>query len=113
MTCCNDQTVSYMNIQHHMLLCVIQTQNMLELKMRLEELQMENEYQLRLRDMNYNEKMKELSDKFTQQIESLKITQQVCFFRVVLQNSGCFCLCLFLTCTVIIGHEDRDGKAGS
>ncbi|XP_053172243.1 cilia- and flagella-associated protein 57 [Scomber japonicus] len=53
------------------------TQNMLELKMRLEELQMENEYQLRLRDMNYNEKMKELSDKFTQQIESLKITQQV------------------------------------
>ncbi|XP_027141761.1 cilia- and flagella-associated protein 57 isoform X2 [Larimichthys crocea] len=52
------------------------TQNMLELKMRLEELQMENEYQLRLKDMNYNEKMKELSDKFSQQIESLKTTQQ-------------------------------------
>ncbi|KAM8915709.1 cilia- and flagella-associated protein 57 isoform 2-T2 [Spinachia spinachia] len=52
------------------------TQNMLELKMRLEELQMENEYQLRLKDMNYNEKMKELSDKFTQQIESLKTMQQ-------------------------------------
>lgn len=51
---------------------------MLELKMRLEELQMENEYQLRLKDMNYNEKMKELSDKFTQQIESLKSHQQVC-----------------------------------
>ncbi|XP_037639358.1 cilia- and flagella-associated protein 57 [Sebastes umbrosus] len=51
-------------------------QNMLELKMRLEELQMENEYQLRLKDMSYNEKMKELSDKFTQQIESLKTTQQ-------------------------------------
>lgn len=58
--------------------CVLQTQNMLELKMRLEELQMENEYQLRLKDMNYNEKMKELSDKFTQQIESLKSHQQVC-----------------------------------
>lgn len=57
---------------------VLQTQNMLELKMRLEELQMENEYQLRLKDMNYNEKMKELSDKFTQQIESLKSHQQVC-----------------------------------
>ncbi|XP_034724351.1 cilia- and flagella-associated protein 57 isoform X3 [Etheostoma cragini] len=53
------------------------TQNMLELKMRLEELQMENEYQLRLKDMSYNEKMKELSDKFTQQIESLKTTQQI------------------------------------
>lgn len=58
--------------------CVLQTQNMLELKMRLEELQMENEYQLRLKDMNYNEKMKERSDKFTQQIESLKSHQQVC-----------------------------------
>lgn len=58
--------------------CVLQTQNMLELKMRLEELQMENEYQLRLKDMNYNEKMKGLSDKFTQQIESLKSHQQVC-----------------------------------
>ncbi|KAF3689343.1 Cilia- and flagella-associated protein 57 [Channa argus] len=50
--------------------------NMLELKMHLEELQMENEYQLRLKDMNYNEKLKEISDKFTQQIESLKTTQQ-------------------------------------
>lgn len=52
---------------------------MLELKMRLEELQMENEYQLRLKDIHYNEKMKEISDKFTQQIESLKTTQQVCW----------------------------------
>ncbi|XP_074529308.1 cilia- and flagella-associated protein 57 [Halichoeres trimaculatus] len=51
-------------------------QNMLELKMRLEELQMENEFQLRLKDINYNEKIKELSDKFTQQIESLETTQQ-------------------------------------
>ncbi|XP_022054738.2 cilia- and flagella-associated protein 57 [Acanthochromis polyacanthus] len=53
------------------------TQSMLELKMRLEELQMESEYQLRLRDMNHNEKLKELSDKFTQQIETLTTTQQV------------------------------------
>ncbi|XP_047437739.1 cilia- and flagella-associated protein 57 [Mugil cephalus] len=51
-------------------------QNMLELKMRLEELQMENEYQLRLKDMNYNEKLKEISDKFIQQIETLKKTQE-------------------------------------
>ncbi|XP_068451125.1 cilia- and flagella-associated protein 57 [Clinocottus analis] len=51
-------------------------QNMLELTTRLEELQMENEYQLRLKDMNYNEKMKEISDKFIQQIESLKTMQQ-------------------------------------
>nr|XP_004559934.1 cilia- and flagella-associated protein 57 isoform X1 [Maylandia zebra] len=52
------------------------TQHMLEMKMRLEELQMENEYQLRLKDMNYNEKLRELSDNFVQQIESLKTSQQ-------------------------------------
>ncbi|XP_029007881.1 cilia- and flagella-associated protein 57 [Betta splendens] len=52
------------------------TQNTLELKMHLEELQMENEYQLRLKDMNYNEKMKETMDKFSLQIESLKSSQQ-------------------------------------
>uniref|UniRef100_A0A3P8WGP1 Cilia and flagella associated protein 57 n=1 Tax=Cynoglossus semilaevis TaxID=244447 RepID=A0A3P8WGP1_CYNSE len=53
------------------------TQNMLELKMHLEELQMENEYQLRLKDMNYNEKIREITDNFTQQIEALQTTQQV------------------------------------
>lgn len=58
---------------------MLQTQNMLELKMRLEELHMENEYQLRLKDMSYKEKMKELSDNFTRQIESLKTMQQVCY----------------------------------
>ncbi|KAM6927807.1 LOW QUALITY PROTEIN: cilia- and flagella-associated protein 57-like [Xenentodon cancila] len=52
------------------------TQNMLELKMRLEEQQMEKEYQLRLKEMNYNEKLKELSDKFIQEIEALKATQE-------------------------------------
>ncbi|TNN79622.1 Cilia- and flagella-associated protein 57 [Liparis tanakae] len=57
-------------------LSVLQTQNMLELKTRLEELQMENEYQLRLKDMDYDETLKELSDKFTQEIESLKTMQQ-------------------------------------
>lgn len=61
-----------------MILSLLQTQNMLELKMRLEELHMVNEYQLRLKDMSYKEKMKELSDNFTKQIESLKAMQQVC-----------------------------------
>uniref|UniRef100_A0A8D0GI28 Cilia- and flagella-associated protein 57 n=1 Tax=Sphenodon punctatus TaxID=8508 RepID=A0A8D0GI28_SPHPU len=53
------------------------TQIMLELKTRVEELKMENEYQLRLKDMNYNEKMKELTEKFIQEIESLKTKTQV------------------------------------
>ncbi|KAK5934651.1 hypothetical protein CgunFtcFv8_015028 [Champsocephalus gunnari] len=52
------------------------TQNMLELKLRLEELQMENEYQLRLKDMNYSKKMKEIAEAFTQQIDSLKAVHQ-------------------------------------
>ncbi|MCI4377754.1 hypothetical protein PGIGA_G00207350 [Pangasianodon gigas] len=52
-------------------------QIMLELKTRVEELKMENEYQLRLKDMNYNEKIKELTEKFSQQIESLTTQNQV------------------------------------
>lgn len=50
---------------------------MLELKTRVEELKMENEYQLRLKDMNYNEKIKQLTEKFIQQIEELTAQNQV------------------------------------
>ena len=50
---------------------------MLELKTRVEELKMENEYQLRLKDMNHSEKIKELSDKFIQEMEALKTKNQV------------------------------------
>nr|XP_016848705.1 PREDICTED: cilia- and flagella-associated protein 57 [Anolis carolinensis] len=53
------------------------TQVMVELKTRVEELKMENEYQLRLKDMNYNEKIKELTEKFVQEMESLKTKNQV------------------------------------
>ncbi|XP_055738651.1 cilia- and flagella-associated protein 57 [Salvelinus fontinalis] len=52
-------------------------QIMMELKTRVKELKMENEYQLRLKDMNYNEKIKDLSEKFVQEIESLKTKNQV------------------------------------
>ena len=50
---------------------------MSELKTRVEELKMENEYQLRLKDMNYNEKIKELTEKFIQEMEALKTKNQV------------------------------------
>ena len=50
---------------------------MTELKTRVEELKMENEYQLRIKDMNYNEKIKELTEKFIQEMESLKTKNQV------------------------------------
>merc|ERR1719174_1560463 len=49
----------------------------IELKTRVEELKMENEYQLRLKDMSYNEKMKELTEKFVQEMEALKVKSQL------------------------------------
>ncbi|XP_066125551.1 cilia- and flagella-associated protein 57 isoform X2 [Saccopteryx bilineata] len=52
-------------------------QVMIELKTRVEELKMENEYQLRLKDMNYTEKIKDLTDKFLQEMEFLKTKNQV------------------------------------
>ncbi|XP_012560110.2 cilia- and flagella-associated protein 57 isoform X1 [Hydra vulgaris] len=50
---------------------------MQELKTRVEELKMENEYQLRLKDMNYNETIKQLTEKFLQEIELLKTKNQI------------------------------------
>lgn len=59
-------------------LCLtMQNTTMSELKTRVEELKMENEYQLRLKDMNYNEKIKDLTDKFLQEIEGVKAKNEV------------------------------------
>lgn len=55
-----------------------QNQSMMEMKLRLEELHMEHEYQLRLKVMSYNEKMRELSDKLTQQTAAMETMKQVC-----------------------------------
>ncbi|TMW62220.1 hypothetical protein Poli38472_009713 [Pythium oligandrum] len=45
---------------------------MLELKNKVDELMLHNEYQLRLKDMTYNENLKELTEKFTHEIEGEK-----------------------------------------
>lgn len=45
---------------------------MLELKSKVDELMLHNEYQLRLKDMTYNEQLKELTEKFTHEIEQEK-----------------------------------------
>ncbi|KAJ3114592.1 Cilia- and flagella-associated protein 57 [Phlyctochytrium bullatum] len=45
---------------------------MIELKQRVEALKTENETQLKLKDLNYNEKLKELTDKYMSEIEGLK-----------------------------------------
>ena len=50
---------------------------MLDLQIRVKELQTENDYQLRLKDMYCNEKIKELEENFTQEIGSLKTKHQV------------------------------------
>ncbi|XP_033738759.1 cilia- and flagella-associated protein 57-like [Pecten maximus] len=50
---------------------------MSDLKTRNDELKLENDYQLRLKDMNYNEKIKELTEKFIQEMEALKTKNQV------------------------------------
>ncbi|KAL0966818.1 hypothetical protein UPYG_G00300520 [Umbra pygmaea] len=52
-------------------------QNMLELKTRVEELKVENEYQLRLKDLDHHEQMKDLSEKCIQQIDSLKTQYEI------------------------------------
>ncbi|XP_072199610.1 cilia- and flagella-associated protein 57 [Excalfactoria chinensis] len=49
---------------------------MLDLQIRVSELQTENDYQLRLKDMSYSEKIKELEETFTQELESLKNKHQ-------------------------------------
>lgn len=42
---------------------------MLELKSKVEELTLHNEYQMRLKDMTYNEKLKEVTDEFSGQVD--------------------------------------------
>ncbi|CAH8577208.1 unnamed protein product [Schistosoma haematobium] len=49
----------------------------IELKTRIDELKLENDYQLRLKDMNYNERIKELTEKFIQEMETLKTKNQL------------------------------------
>merc|ERR1711991_924085 len=43
-----------------------------ELEGQVDELTLHNEYQLRLKDMDYNEKIKEVTEKFTQDLEQHK-----------------------------------------
>lgn len=48
------------------------SQAILELKTKVEELKLHNEYQLKLKEMNYNERIKEVTDKFAQELEQAK-----------------------------------------
>lgn len=48
-----------------------------DLKNRMEEVKMEHEYQLRLKNLNFTEKLKETTEKFVQEIDSLKMTASI------------------------------------
>ncbi|KFP24558.1 WD repeat-containing protein 65, partial [Colius striatus] len=52
-------------------------QAMLDLQIRVKELQTENDYQLRLKDIYCNEKIKELEENFSQEIGSLKTKHEI------------------------------------
>ncbi|KFQ41270.1 WD repeat-containing protein 65, partial [Mesitornis unicolor] len=52
-------------------------QAILDLQIHVKELQTESDFQLRLKDMDFNEKIKELEDNYTQEIGSLKTKQQI------------------------------------
>ncbi|XP_042660049.1 cilia- and flagella-associated protein 57 isoform X2 [Tyto alba] len=52
-------------------------QEMLDLQIRVKELQTENDYQLHLKDLYCNEKIKELEENFTREISSLKTKHQI------------------------------------
>ncbi|KAK2543324.1 Cfap57 [Columba livia] len=53
------------------------SQALIDLQIRVEELQTENDYQLRLKDMYCNEKIRKLEENFTQEINSLKTKYQI------------------------------------
>ena len=53
-------------------------QQMVELREQVNELTSHNEYQLRLRDLNYQEKIKELTEKFNQELEAARTKYEVC-----------------------------------
>ncbi|XP_040421977.1 cilia- and flagella-associated protein 57 isoform X3 [Cygnus olor] len=76
------------------------SQAMLDLQIRVKELQTENDYQLHLKDMNYNEKIKELKDIFTQEIGSLKTKHQLDLSENLLTSYRFLYLCF--TCASFI-----------
>ena len=56
----------------------IQDSALADTKTRVEELKMENEYQMRLKDMNYKDKTRELKETLSHEIETLRRKNEVC-----------------------------------
>ncbi len=84
---------------------------MLDLNARVTELQEENKYQLSLRDIEYKEKINELTEKCIQQINSLNSEKEVSVKKskmktiLILQHNGLFSLTYktqFINCKTFI-----------
>lgn len=89
---------------------------MLDLNARVTELQEENKYQLSLRDIEYKEKINELTEKCIQQIKSLNAEKEVSVKGskmktiLILQHIGL----LNLKCNFFItGPESRERETAS
>eukprot|EP00304_Pavlova_gyrans_P012532 CAMPEP_0206035036 /NCGR_PEP_ID=MMETSP1466-20131121/1785_1 /ASSEMBLY_ACC=CAM_ASM_001126 /TAXON_ID=44452 /ORGANISM="Pavlova gyrans, Strain CCMP608" /LENGTH=1327 /DNA_ID=CAMNT_0053409369 /DNA_START=150 /DNA_END=4130 /DNA_ORIENTATION=+ len=59
------------------------TQQMLELRAKVEDLQSQNDYQLRIKELNHAEKLKEVSDRFTHEVEAARRN-----YELLLQNKN-------------------------
>ncbi|ORX56083.1 WD40 repeat-like protein [Piromyces finnis] len=51
--------------------------NISELTRKIEELKLEHEYQMRLKDMNFNDTLKEIVERYTKEIDELKVSSVI------------------------------------
>ena len=58
-----------------------QNSELSEYKNKVGELRSENDYQLRLKDMNYGEKIKEMRDSHADEMEKLRTQYEVCTYQ--------------------------------
>ena len=68
----------FFSVLHLLLLFVKQNSELSEYKSKVGELRSENDYQLRLKDMNYGEKIREMKDNHSHEMEQLRTQYEVC-----------------------------------
>ena len=77
-----------------------QNSELSEYKNKVGELKSENDYQLRLKDMNYGEKIKELKETHSQEMEALRAQYEVsreCLQVSLPPNNLCTtCACMYM-----------------
>lgn len=66
------------------------TAMMNDLKQKVEELTLQNEYQLRLKDLTHQEKVKEMTEKFAQENDAEKMRTEMLMQEKVIVHMGCW-----------------------